>query len=114
MLDIASFHSRLCDFTANVILDYNEMFRPAANTRSSVEKVKKNTSMEQGDLFGDAGGSLPPKKPYTPPPPKKVEEKPKRIVRVIPPKKKLTFADYLKIYCGDSKMAMYWYNKWET
>lgn len=108
MLDIASFHSRLCDFTANVILNYNEMTRPMANeSRLGVSPVLK-PSMEQGDLFAGLQEIAPTVSPkaektnvqsHKPRPAQKIETKP------------LTYKDYLRIHLGNRAAAWYWWER---
>ena len=51
-------------------------------------------------------------------PPTKAEKKPteprETLPRPVPPPpqpKHYTYADYLRFYCGDSRLATYWWNK---
>ena len=30
------------------------------------------------------------------------------------PSKKLNYADYLRLYCGNKRMASFWFNRWEV
>lgn len=60
--------------------------------------------MEQGLLFGDSSPA-PHKKEQ---PPKPIAAVPKPVYR---PKATLGYADYKRIFCGDTNLAVYWYNK---
>lgn len=70
--------------------------------------MDKYTKMEQGDLFGSD------RQAHASPPSKNAEEKP-RLERIqsqtvtLVPKKKLAYADYLRIHCGNKLAANYWY-----
>ena len=116
MLDIASFHSRLCDFAANVILDYSEMVRSAATTSSSVQEVKEPPLTEQGELFADfvpktiekTGKAV--RKPRWEKETKPIAPK-LDINRYHKPKMYYTYEEYLTIHCGNVAAADYWWHK---
>ena len=118
MLDIASFHSRLSDLTANVILDHNEKVRSAADTRSAVEEVKETTSMEQGELFSafeqkSATGDND-KKEQTDrrnEPDAESGQPAKEKEKTIEFKKFFSYDEYKKIFCGNCLAASYWWER---
>ena len=108
-MGMEDFHDRLCAFTSDCILARREWL--ASGRPYPAEEAPQR--LEQGDLFGMEEGSKsapPPKEPYSPPAHEKAEEAPKAMVQP-PPEKRLTYADYLKIHCGNDAAANYWYMK---
>lgn len=104
MLDIATFHERLADFSARAIIAANEAVRPSGGGVFS-----------QGNLFEDEclSPSLMPSDKNTKAKDettKPSEEKPKREVKPLV-RKVLKWEDYKKIFCGNIAAASYWYNR---
>ena len=95
MLDLATFHERLADFSANAILAAND----AMHHRSG--------GYSQGSLFDEP--SEPPKAEVKPE--AKVEEKAAPVVAKPVAAKTLTWDDYKRIHCGNLAAASYWFQR---
>ena len=109
MLDIESFHSRLCEFSANVILDYNEMTRPMAKESRLEGTPEVKPSVEQGDLFADLQEKIAPA--VSPKAKEAITESPKPRPAQKIETKPLTYKDYLRIHLGNKAAAMYWWER---
>lgn len=100
------FHDRLCSFVSNCIYDLQEWQSRGGSCHDS---GAPSSSLVQGSLFSndsDAKATRPPKVEDAKPIPQEAK-KTKPIM--IPPKKKLTYSDYLTIHCGNKLAATYWY-----
>ena len=68
--------------------------------------------LEQGDLFGTDDSESASPTPQKAMEKEELEEKPKpQKPYYPPPKTNFTYADYLKIHCGDKVLASYYYNR---
>lgn len=101
-----NFHNRLCSFVSNCIYDLQEWHSKGGRCNDNGDST---VSLVQGSLFSndsDAKATRPPKVEDAKP----IPQEPKKTKPImIPPMKKLTYADYLEIHCGNKLAANYWY-----